>query len=888
VTEPPLSLSERLYAALLRWYPDDFRRDFAPDMRDLFRDHLRAARARSGVWGVALLWMRAIPDLLLTGFHIHEDNMLQAILQDARYAMRILKKNALFTAIAIAVVALGTGAVSTIYSVANAMIFRPIPGVARQSEVLGIRRTRQDKGLSRSVSYPYYRYLAEHSKTMAGIASWDMIPTTLSAGGAGIIGQSNLVTGNYFDVLGARPAVGRFFTPDEGRIGSPASVVVISHDLWQRMFAGDSSVVGRPLIVNGQHATVIGVAPPHFRGLFPVLRVDTWVPMPMQPLVRRGGDLLTSPGNGWLDLFGRIKPGVSEDVARAELSALTKQFAKDVEAGRYSDQATFTEVHTRTITGLPGDTIDSVVAFFVVLLAVSGLVLLIASVNVASMLLARAVARRREIAVRIALGAARARLVRQLLTESLILFGAGGVLGVGLAFLATRALSGLPLPVDVPIAIDASPDARAIIVTLAVALVTGIVFGLAPALQGSRDDVATTLRGDTSGSGRSRSRLRNALVIAQVAASLLLLTASGLFLRALSNGERVDPGYDISHVTTASFDVGLAGYDTARQRQFYAALDERIRHLPNVTAVGYTRLLPLSLNSSCYDVAIPGAPKSVHSACGTLVAGDYFDVMRQPIIAGRALLRTDNESAPNVAVVSQRFAERAFPGVSAIGRTFRLDSASTVTIVGIARDVKFSRLDEKLEPFMYLPAAQHWRSDMNLVVRTTGDPSQLIPAIRAETRAMDALLAPPVTVTLERAAAVALLPQRFAVIITASLGAAGLLLAAIGLYGVLAFSVAQRTREIGVRMALGAAKEQVLRMVIGEGLRVVAIGVGIGLVLAAVATRALTPFLFGVSPLDATAFLSGVAALGVVGLIASWMPARRAAGADPMMALRQD
>ena len=705
MTEPHASLSERIYAALLRWYPADFRRDFAPDMRDLFRDHLRAARARSGVFGVAMLWMRAIPDLLLTGLHVHEDNMLQAILQDARYAMRILKKNTLFTVIAIVVVALGTGAVSTIYSVANAVIFRPIPGVARQSDVLGITRTRSDRASSRSASYLYYRYLADHSKTMTGIASWDMMPTTLSIGGEGIVGQSNLVTSNYFDVLGARPALGRFFTADEGRIGSGASVVVVSFDLWQRLFAGDSGVVGRELIVNGHRTTVIGVAPARFRGIFPVLRVDTWVPMPMQPLVRRGGDLLTSPGNGWLDLFGRIKPGVSQDVARAELAALTKQFATDVEAARFSDQATFTEVNLRAISGLPGDATDVVVAFFVVLLAVSGLVLLIASVNVASMLLARAVSRRREIAVRIALGAARARLIRQLLTESLILFAGGGVLGVGLAFVATRALSRLPLPIDVPIAIDASPDTRAIIVTLVVALVTGVVFGLAPALQGSRDDVATTLRGDTSGSGRSRSRLRNALVIGQVAASLLLLTASGLFLRALSNGERVDPGYAIDHVATASFDVGLAGYDTARAQQFYATLDERVRHLPGVTAVAYTRLLPLSMNNSCYDVAIPGAPKAVRQACATLVAGDYFDVVRQPIVAGRALRPSDNATAPKVAVVSRRFAERAYPGESAIGRTFRLDSSTTVTIVGVTRDVKFSRLDEKLAAF-HIPAVR--------------------------------------------------------------------------------------------------------------------------------------------------------------------------------------
>ena len=882
------TLSERLYAALLRWYPSDFRREFAPDMHDLFRDHLRDARARAGIRGVILLWMRAIPDLLFTGLHEHEGQMLQAITQDARYAVRILRKNPLFTTIAILVVALGTGAVSTIFSVANALILRPIPGVARQSEVFAITRTRSDRASSRSASYPYYRYIADHSTTMTAIAGQDMLAATLSTGGEGTAGQFNLVTANYFDVLDVHPALGRFFAPAEGRVGAPAAVVVISYDLWQRMFASDSGVVGRPLIVNGQRTVVIGVAPPRFRGVYPVLRIDAWVPMPLQPLVRRGGDMLTSPGNGWLDLFGRIKPGVSEETARAELSALSKQFANEVEAGRFSDQATFDQAKVRVISGLPGDATTAVLTFFLVLLAVSGLVLLIASVNVASMLLARAIVRRREIAVRIALGAARARLVRQLLTESVILFTTGGVLGVIFAVFATRALGRIPLPVDVPIMIDATPDVRAIILTLAVALITGVVFGLAPALRASREDLATTLRGDSSGAGRSRSRLRSGLVVGQVAASMLLLTASGLFLRALAKGQRVNPGFDIDHIATAALNVELSGYDSTRSRAFYAVLEERLRHVPGVSAVAYTRVVPLSMNSECYDVSVPNAIQKMRLSCGTLVGGDYFQVLRQPIVEGRALLPSDNANAPAVAVVSQAFAARAFGRESAIGRTMKMDSTTTITIVGVTPDVKFSRLDERVAPFVYLPIAQHWRPDVNLLVRTQGDASQLFSAIRAETRSLDATLPPPVVVTLERAASVALLPQRFAAIVTASLGAAGLLLAAIGLYGVLAFSVAQRTREIGVRMALGAAREQVVRMVIGEGLRVVVIGVAIGLALALVATRAMAPFLFGVSPLDATTFVGGVAALGVVGFLASWLPARRAAGADPMSALRQD
>jgi predicted permease len=859
VTSPKISLSERIYAALLRWYPADFRRDFASDMRDVFRDHLRTARERSGVFGVAMLWLRTIPDLLLTGIHFHEDNMLQAMLQDARYATRMLKKNPLFTIIAVLVVGLGTGAVSTIYSVANAAILRPVPGVVQQSEVAEITRTRGDRATSRSASYPYYQYVAEHSKTMSGIVGWDMVQSTISTGGEGAAGALNLVTANYFDVLGVRPTIGRFFLADEGRVGASAPVVVISHELWQRMFASDSTVLGKSLVVNGQRSTIIGVAPPKFRGLYPVLRIDAWVPMSMQPMVRGGGNLLTSVGSGWLELFGRVKPGVSQETATAELSALSAQFARDVEAGRGDHEAPFDQAKLRRITGLPGDASTAVIAFFAVLLVVSGLVLLIASVNVASMLLARAIARRREIAVRVALGAGRARLTRQLLTESVLLFTLGGALGVVLAVVATKALAHIPLPIDVPIVIDATPDVHAVLVTLVVALVTGIVFGLAPALHGARDDVATTLRGDTSGAGRSRSRLRNALVVGQVAASLLLLTASGLFMRALSSAQRIDPGYQLDHVAVASFNVALSGYDSTRARVFYSALAERVHHLPGVTAVSYTRVVPLSMNSQCYDVTVPNAAKKIRQACGTMVGAEYFDAMRQPILAGRAILASDDANAPKVAVVSKEFAEHAFPGASAIGQTLMLDSNATITIIGVTRDVKFSRLDERLQPFIYLPAAQQWHSDVNLLVRTTGDVEQLNPAIRAETRALDATLPPPVTISLERAASVALLPQKFAVIVTASLGAAGLLLAAIGLYGVLAFSVAQRTREIGIRVALGAVRTQLLRMVIGEGLRVVAVGIGIGLVLAVIATRALAPFLFGVNPLDMSTFVAGIA-----------------------------
>jgi predicted permease len=815
--------------------------------------------------------------------------MLNAIAQDARYALRTFRRNPLFAFVAAAVVALGTGAVSTIFSVANAVVLRPVPGVARASELVSIDRTRIDGG-SLSASYPFFERLAEQSRTMSGIAAWSIVPLTISTGGAATLANADLVSANYFSVLGARPALGRFFAASQRDDASDASIV-LSHELWQRRFAGDSAILGRRLLVNGNSLTVIGVAAPTFNGLYPMIRTDAWVPASMQQALRRGGDLLHSPGSAWLTLVGRRAPGISDQAARAELSSITAAYASAVEAGRLGDMAEYDRVKISGLSGLPSDAATPVLAFFVVLLAVSSLVLLIASVNVASMLLARAVARRREISVRIALGASRRRLVHQLVVESVLLFTAGGVGGLAVATLATRLLGRVQLPVGVPIIIDASPDARVLVVTILVALITGIVFGLAPALQASRADIATTLRGDGSAAGQSRSRLRSALVAGQVAASLLLLTTSGLFVRALARGHHVDPGYAIDHIATASLDVSLSGYDTAQARAFYANLAERMRALPGVTAVGYTRVMPLSMSSSGYSIDVPGytAPRGrrTTSAADAVDAG-YFAAVRLPVISGRALLASDDERAPSVAVVSQAFAERFWPRQNALGKTFKLDSSTTVTVVGITRDVKFARLDEAPAPFMYLPIAQQWRPDRTLLVRTTGDAARLGGSIRDAVRALDPTLPAPTVVTMEQAAAVALLPQRFAVIVTATLGLAGLLLAAIGLYGVVAFATAQRTREIGVRIALGAARRDVVGMIVRDGMRVVAIGLGAGLVLAAVASRALMPFLFGVSPLDALTFLAMTLLLGATAMLASYLPARRAALIDPVVALRQD
>ncbi|MEO7996244.1 MAG: ABC transporter permease, partial [Gemmatimonadaceae bacterium] len=420
-----------------------------------------------------------------------------------------------------------------------------------------------------------------------------------------------------------------------------------------------------------------------------------------------------------------------------------------------------------------------------------------------------------------------------------------------------------------------------------------ILFGLAPALRGSRMEIATTLRNDSAGAGRGRSRLRNALVIGQVAMSLLLLTVSGLFVRALDKGRRVQLGIDVSNVASAALNVGIAGYDTTRGRQFYRDLSARLATEPGVEQVAFARLLPLSMNVSEEDVEIPGfVPKDSRDGKTTevmfnVVDDGYFGVTRMKVVTGRGFLPSDNENAAQVVVLNESFARKYWPDQQPIGKTLKLND-KPLTVVGIVRDSKYNKLDEKEQPFMFLPYAQHWLSDVNLLVRTKTDAAQMASTIRRELHGLDANLPNPTVTTLQQATAVVLLPQRVAVLVTGVLGLAGLALAGIGLYGVISFSAAQRTREIGVRVALGAGRRDVLRLVVGEGMSMVGIGMGIGLVLALIATRALTSFLFGVSPLDAFTFIAVAAILGATALFASYLPARRAAIVDPVVALRQE
>ena len=819
------------------------------------------------------------------------ENIVSSIVADLRYAGRMLRKSPVFTVVVVVVISLGTGAVTTVFSAMNAMLFRPLPGVSDGGALVTVERTAPDGG-GISAPLPYLEYLRERSQTMDDVAGWSKAALAIRADADVVPAAGFLVSENYFSVLGVRPAIGRFFAPEEASTPLGHPVIVLSHAFWMRWFAGDSGVVGRRVAVNGQPFTVIGVASSEFRGIAGPIVSDAWVPLTMRralrPDIKRE---LNDPSHPWLQLFGRLAEGSTPEAAARELSALTS--ARASETVEPTGFARYNDVRIWPLTGLPEDASKATMGFMSLLLGAAAFVLFIASVNVASMLSARAIARRRELAVRAALGAGRARLIRQLLTEILVLFVLGAVGGVLLTMLATGALERISIPSDVVVALELSPDARVLAFALVISLLTGFAFGLSPALKASRSDITERLRDGASGSGLRRGVMGNALIVGQLALALVLLVAAGLFLRALNHGMRIDPGFDATNVATVSLNTEAWGYDAAKAHAFFRALRRDVGALPGVTAASYTVHLPLTMHGSGDEIRIDGVePPGGDPAAGipiwlSSVDVDYFAALRVPLIAGRDFTEADNSQAPRVAVINETLARRYWPDGSAIGRTFRMRN-ERVTIVGIARDAKYGNLSEGALVHAYIPLEQYGSPKRMLLVRTTGEPAIVAPAIQRAIHAIDPGLPRSTMITLRDATSIVLLPQRVAATVTGTLGAAGLLLASVGLYGIIAYSVGRRTREIGIRLALGARNSGVVGMIVREGMQLAAIGVLIGLALAAGSARLLSRFLFSVSPLDAITFGGMALVFVVVALVASYLPARRATAMDPMVILRAE
>jgi predicted permease len=813
---------------------------------------------------------------------------------DLRYSLRLLAKSPGFAAVALVSLALGMGANTAIFSLINATLLRPLP--VRDPERLVTVYTSDYSGPARgSTSYPDYLDIREQAQVFSGFAAFSATPMSLSDEGRTerILGQ--VVTGDYFNVLGVDAALGRTFVPEEDRTPGTHPVVVISHGLWQRVLGGDPGVVGRRIVVNGTAFTIIGVTPPAFTGAILGVAPDVYLPIMMVDQLAQappGNSRLAQRGSRGMFTLGRLAPGVTREQAQAAMDTLAAQlhaaYPREWTDRRQQPRRLTVESQQRAIV-FPQFR-GGLVGLLSLLAVVVGLVLLIACANLANLLLARASARRREIGVRLALGAGRRRLVRQLLTESLLLAVAGGALGVLVAEWTIDMLMKLQPPTPIPMFLDLSLDYRALAFTALLALVTGVLFGLVPALRATRPGVIPALKGDapiTSRLGFSTSRV---LVVSQVGLSLLLLVGSGLFVRSLGNAGNIDTGFDANNLLVMSMDLRLQGYDDVRTKTFCRQLLERVSGLPGVISASLADSLPLSLHGQRTSVRMegyapqPGEDMEINFA---KVAPRYFETMRIALRRGREFTPQDREGAPGVAVVNEAFARRYWPGQDPLGKKVRRGPAE-FTVIGLARDGKYRTLGEDPLPFLYFPLDQVYSTSVTLHVRTAGDPAALLGSVRREIQSLDRDLPLYEVKTMRDHLGIAMLPARLAASLLGGFGVLALALAAIGIYGVMSYSVAQRTREIGIRMALGADRRRVLNLVVGQGMLPALIGAILGLAAAVGVTRFAAGFLYGISATDILTFAGVTGLLAAVALAASYLPARRATRVDPVVALRYE
>ena len=822
--------------------------------------------------------------------------------QDLRYGFRMLIRNPGFTAVAVIALALGIGANTTIFSLVNALLLRPLP-VERPEELAALYTSDFSSGPYGTSSYPDYVDFRDRNQVFSGLVAYTITPLNMNAGGLNERIFSEVVSGNYFSVLGVKPALGRGFLTEEDRTPGERPVMIISHKLWRVRFGGDPAIVGRSVDLNGHAFTIVGVAPEKYPGLTRGLVADSWVPAMMMDQVLPGSDNLVSRGSRGFQVMGRLKPGVTLNQAKANSGSIAEQLFRE-----WPQEWNNIRNESRTISLLPESEArvmpgfrTPLVIFMALLMAVVALVLLIACANVANLLLARAATRRKEIAIRLSLGAGRGRLIRQLTTESILLAMLGGAAGLLLALWGANLLMAFKPPVQVPIEIDLRLDWRVLGFTLGVSLLTGILFGLAPALAASRPDLVASLKDQAGESvvGRGRGRLRGALVIVQVALSLLLLICSGLFLRSLRNASSINPGFDADNLLVMSMDLQLQGYKEASGTIFSQQLLDRVRGLPGIESASLTDSLPLGLGGARRGITIesytaqPGENMEVDSS---VVGPGYVETLRIPLLRGRTFNTQDRDGAPGVVMVNESFVRRYWPGQDAVGKRIQMGFARNgarndspyLEVVGVVKDGKYSTLGEEATPFFYLNQAQRYQPSPTLIVRTRGNPIEYLRAVRNEVAALDKSLALYDVKTMRQHLNLTLLPARLAGTVLGIFGLVALILAAAGIYGVMAHSVAHRTREIGIRMALGAQAIDVLKLIVRQGMKLVLIGVVIGSAGAFAVTRSMSSLLYGISATDPVTFIGIAVLLAVVAFLACFIPARRATKLDPTIALRYD
>jgi predicted permease len=808
---------------------------------------------------------------------------------DLRFGARLLRRSPGFTLTAALTIALGVGANTTIFSIVNALLLRPLPGTSRPNELVMIGRTQEGRGFD-TFSYPDYLDYRAGARSLSAIAASFVAPAHLSTGGASERVRAELVSGNYFTTLGTRPVVGRLLAPgDDGAPGASA-VVVLAHATWQARFGSDPSVVGKTVRINGTPFTVVGVAEPRFNGVRATGVVDVWVPVAMgNGLLPEFDQMLARRGGVWIDLFGRLAPNGTATAAQAELSAIAAELAR-----RYPATNRDRGVRVSAGIGFDPESRRGVKRFMSVLVGVVALVLLIACANVANLLLARTSVRSRELAVRASLGASRSRLVRQLLAEGLLLALLGSAAGFAVGIWSVRLVLQLPVFANSFGAITPTVDPRVLAFAIGAMLVSGTLFALPPTFRSSRVDLVSALKLGTPGSGDSRSRLRSGLVAAQLALSLVLLTTAGLFVRTLQALYRIDPGFETRRVLVATIDAGLQGYDEARGRGVFTELERRVQALPGVqhAAMGYmlplggggwdTRIFPEEAKAAPDD---PGLKTDVNS-----VSPDYFQTLGMSLVSGRGFNAADREGSPAVAVINQALAEALWPGRSPIGRRFRIGHGEEVVeVIGVVRTARYRSLVEGPRPFYYRPFAQVYRPSMTLHVLTvSSDPYEVLQSVRRALDELDRDLPLSRVRTLAERLDGSLGSQRTAAALVGVYAVLALVLAAIGLYGSMAYAVSCRTREMGVRMALGARAGDVLRQVVWQALQVALAGGAIGLLASIPATRLVGAQLYGVEPSDPVTLLTVTLVLTAASIAAAYLPARRATKVDPVVALKSD
>jgi predicted permease len=816
---------------------------------------------------------------------------LEQLFQDLRYALRTMRGSPGFTSIVILTLALGIGVNTAIFSFVDRLLLRPLP--FPQSERLAtlyFRAPRYSTAYS-SLSYPSYVYYRDHNSVMAGLAAYSDIQVNMRFGEDMETVPGEIVSANYFSVLGVAPVLGRTFLAEEDAVPGRNAVVMLAAEFWRRRFGGDPAIIGRQVAINGVSFTVVGIVPPGFGGLQVdrTARPILWVPAMMYPvadLFANEMDLQHLWGDDWLSATGRLKPGVTFAQAEANIAQLTERLRPIWRAEKLDEKDKLNSLLTpANESRFPPESRGTVTRFLAMLMAVVALVLLIACSNVASLMLARAVKRQREIGMRLALGAGRARLARQLLTEGLLLSFAGGAAGLAIALLTARSLAGFQ-PFGLPLMLATGIDGRVLAFAFGLSVLTGVLFGLIPLRQVSPIELAHALKSEGPRHGRRRFGARNLLVVAQVALSLILLAGAGLFVRTLRNAQAADITRNPENVLLLSLDLTVRKYDAVRGQRFYDALLDRLHALPGVRSAAYVLVVPFGGRRGGTNI-VPRPGDTPVQVDFNSVSAEYFQTVGIPLVRGRAFDANDREGAAGVVVVNEQMARRFWPGEDPIGKQIGLEQPKRLAeIVGVVRDGRFRGYRAQVNPSFYVPLAQRHIPRMNLEVRTAGDPARLVAAVRHEIQSLDRDLLVPEFQTLRSFRDAGLGQERLSAALLSGLGILAALIAAIGIYGVLAFAVAQRTREIGIRMALGAASRQVMRSVLADALALVGAGVAIGCVAALALVRFISSLLYGVSSTDPAVYAGTAGILIAVGALASYPPARRASRVDPMVALR--